>query len=99
MSFRPRFFRSVRQLSQNFGAFRLAEPQAQKLLFSLQIHADRHVHRVLRHAAIVAAHMHDDAVEIDDGPDRIEPPLRQAVTSASRSAVISETSVGDTSTP
>ena len=35
----------------------------------------RHVHRVLRHAAVVAADMHDDAVEVDDRPDRIEPPL------------------------
>ena len=74
MSFRPRFFRSVRHDSQNLAPSCFTEPEAQKFLAALQIHAQGHVHRVRRHPTVVATHMHDDAVEIDDRPDRVELP-------------------------
>jgi hypothetical protein len=37
--------------------------------------ADRHIHGVPGHTTLVAANVDGDAVEVDDGPDRVEPPL------------------------
>lgn len=35
----------------------------------------KYKHGVLRHAAALTTHLHDDAIEVDDKPDRFEPPL------------------------
>ena len=99
MSCSPRFFRSVRHESQNLAPSLSAKPQPQQFLVTLQIHANCHVNRVLRDPAVGAADMHHQPVEIDDRPDRLERPRPPGATSASRSAVISEISVAETSTP
>ena len=39
-----------------------------------QIHAQRHVDRMLRNAAVRATHMHDNAVKIHDWPHRFQRP-------------------------
>ena len=72
MSLSPRFFRSVRQASQNLApSFSLSHSPSSSLL-TFEIHAQSDVNRVLRDPAVPAADMHHDAVEVDDRPDRLE---------------------------
>ena len=54
--------------------FGFGQPQAEQFLLAFEIHADRHVNRMRRNAAIRAANMHDDAIEVHDRKDRIEQP-------------------------
>ena len=56
------------------GPFALGQPQPEQFLVTLQIHANRHVNRVLRDAAVGPADMHHQAVEVDDRPHRIDRP-------------------------
>ncbi len=74
MSFRPRFFRSVKHDNQNLAPSVSAEPEAQKFLAAPYIHPQGHVHCLRRNSTIGTTHMHHDAVEIDDRPDRVELP-------------------------
>ena len=65
----------VRQhLEPELGPFAFGQPQAEQFLLARQIHAQRHVDRVLRNTAAGAAHMHHDPVEVDDRPDRLQRP-------------------------
>ena len=65
----------IRQAGQpELGSLALAQPQPQQLLVPCEIHAQSHVNRVLRDAAVRTPHMHDDAVEVHDRPDRVERP-------------------------
>src|SRR4029079_19767766 len=56
------------------GPLSLAQPPAQQLPAALEIHADGDVHRVLADPTVLAPHVHHDAIEVHDRPDRIQPP-------------------------
>ena len=74
MSRSPRFFRSVRQLSQNLAPSVSASHSPSSSLRPSRFTPKRHVNRVLRDAPVRPADMHHDAIEVDDRPNRIQRP-------------------------
>ena len=75
MSFSPRFFRSVRHDNQNLAPSVSLSQSPRSSLCPCIFTPKGHVHRLWQHPTIGAAHMHHDAIEIDDRPDRIELPV------------------------
>lgn len=63
---------TAHHLQPELGAFVLGDPQAEDFLLTGQVDAQRQVHRLHPHGAFT--HLGVDAVEVDDGVDRIERP-------------------------
>src|SRR6185369_3769829 len=74
MSLTPRFFSSVTTCSQNFGPFRLRDPQAEYFLQSVHRDANRQVNRFVFHVPAVA-YLELDGVQIHDRVDLVELPV------------------------